>query len=116
MLSLVCACPQAYKYLREEVQMFKGKPIMVRIKAETMPVPSYAPKNAYGPVQLDSCSNPYSPYFAPAPYQQPYPAHLPGQHLYEYTDEVQAASGYSECAEVSLHVEIVFLDLWILSV
>ncbi|XP_042255238.1 uncharacterized protein LOC121888045 isoform X1 [Thunnus maccoyii] len=86
---------QAYKYLREEVRVFQGKPIMARIKAKTMAVASYAPKNGYRPAQLDNCSNPYGSYFPPTSF------HMPTQQLYDFTNEVwpSAASQYSECAE-----------------
>ncbi|XP_068437518.1 uncharacterized protein [Clinocottus analis] len=86
---------QAYKYLREEVREFQGKPIMVRIKAKTMAVSSFAPKNGYRPpqLQLDPCSS----YFPPDPYQQPGPP----QQLYDLSNEVwaSAATGYQGCAE-----------------
>uniref|UniRef100_A0A8C9WXK0 Uncharacterized LOC116040011 n=1 Tax=Sander lucioperca TaxID=283035 RepID=A0A8C9WXK0_SANLU len=87
---------QAYKYLREEVREFKGKPIMVRIKAKTMAVTSFAPKNGYRPTQLDQCGNPYS-YFPPSSYQQP----CPTQQLYDFTNDMwaSAAAGYQECAD-----------------
>lgn len=49
--------------------MFKGKPIMVRIKAKTMAAISYAPKNGY---TLDQCSLHYGYYH-----------HMPGQQLYD---------------------------------
>lgn len=76
---------------------------MVRIKAKTMTVTSYVPKNGYTPAQLDQCSNHYS-YFPPPTYQQPCPNHLATQQLYDFSSEMwaSAASGYSECAEVSL--------------
>ncbi|XP_029385165.1 uncharacterized protein LOC115061080 [Echeneis naucrates] len=92
---------QAYKYLREEVRVFQGKPLMVRIKAKTMAVTSYAPKNGYRPTQLDQCSNHYSSYFPPTSYQQPCPPHIPAQQLYELTNEMwlSAAPGYQECGE-----------------
>ncbi|XP_034718230.1 uncharacterized protein LOC117938020 isoform X1 [Etheostoma cragini] len=86
---------QAYKYLREEVREFKGKPIMVRIKAKTMAVTSFAPKNGYRPPQLDQCGNPYGSYFPPGNYQQP----CPTQQLYDFTNDVWAAGGYQECAD-----------------
>ncbi|KAM7390104.1 hypothetical protein PAMA_008324 [Pampus argenteus] len=93
---------QAYKYLREEVRVFKGKPIMARIKAKTMAVASYAPKNGYRPAQLDNCGSHYGSYFPPASFQQPCPTHMPhATQLYDFTSEVwaSAASGYSGCAE-----------------
>ncbi|XP_044032930.1 uncharacterized protein LOC122866833 isoform X2 [Siniperca chuatsi] len=95
---------QAYKYLREEVRVFKGKPIMVRIKAKTMAVTSYAPKNGYRPAQLDQCGNHYGSYFPPSTFQQqPCPTHIPAQQLYDFTNEMwgSAATGYQECAEPS---------------
>ncbi|XP_055363941.1 la-related protein 4B-like isoform X3 [Betta splendens] len=73
---------QAYKYLREEVQMFKGKPIKVRIKAKTMAVASYAPKNGYT-AELDPQ---YGSYLQPCP-----------THGYEMWPS--AGSGYAVCAE-----------------
>ncbi|KAM8732131.1 uncharacterized protein AB9X84_026293 isoform 1-T2 [Acanthopagrus schlegelii] len=84
---------QAYRYLREEVRVFKGKPIMVRIKAKTMAVTSYAPKNGYRPAQLDQ----YGSYYPPTTYP-PCPTHVPAQQLYDFTNEVWA-TGYQECAE-----------------
>ncbi|KAI3355483.1 hypothetical protein L3Q82_018319 [Scortum barcoo] len=92
---------QAYKYLREEVRVFKDKPIMVRIKAKTMAVTSYAPKNGYRPTQLDQSGNPYGSYFPPSTYQQPCPTHLPAQQLYDFTNEMwtSAAVGYHDCTE-----------------
>ncbi|RVE59108.1 hypothetical protein OJAV_G00201280 [Oryzias javanicus] len=41
---------QAYNYLRQEVQVFKGKPILARIKTSVVPVDSYKP------VQLEQWS------------------------------------------------------------
>lgn len=105
--TLVCKCdavslPQAYKYLREEVRVFKGKPIMVRIKARTMAVNSYAPKNGFRPIQLDQGSDSYSPYLPGSTYQQPCTPNIPSQQLYDFTNEVwaSAATGYPECSEV----------------
>ncbi|XP_070784633.1 uncharacterized protein [Enoplosus armatus] len=94
---------QAYKYLREEVRVFKEKPIMVRIKAKTMAVTSYAPKNGYRPAQLDQCSNHYSSYFPSSTFQPPCPTHMPAQQLYDFTSEMwtSAAPGYQESAEPS---------------
>ncbi|GAA6232836.1 uncharacterized protein LOC120789627 [Lates japonicus] len=92
---------QAYKYLREEVRVFQGKPLMVRIKAKTMAGTTYAPKNGYRPAQLDQCGNHYGSYFPPTTYQQPCPTHMPTQPLYDFTNEMwaSAASGYQKCAE-----------------
>lgn len=69
---------------------------MVRIKAKTMAVTSYAPKNGYRPAQLDQ----YASYYPTTTYQPPCPAHVPAQQLYDFTNEVWA-TGYQECAEVS---------------
>lgn len=93
---------QAYKYLREEVRVFKGKPIMVRIKAKTMAVNSYAPKNGYRPAQPDRCGTHYGAYVPAGAYQQPCPAHMPTQQMFDFTSEVwaSAVTGYAECAEV----------------
>ncbi|KAM4533949.1 uncharacterized protein PAE49_022276 isoform 2-T3 [Odontesthes bonariensis] len=94
---------QAYNYLREEVRVFKGKPIMARIKAKTMAFNSYAPKNGYRPIQLDQCSSPYGSYFPPSTFQQSCPTHVPTQQLYDFNNEVwAAATGYQECAEPHL--------------
>ncbi|XP_034562685.1 uncharacterized protein LOC117829202 isoform X2 [Notolabrus celidotus] len=85
---------QVYKFLREEVRHFKGKPIMARIKAKAMAA-TFAPKNGFRPPQLE---NQYASYYPPTSYQQPCPAHIPAQQLYDFTNEVWA-SGYQECAE-----------------
>lgn len=74
---------------------------MVRIKAKTMAVDSYAPKNGYRPPQVDQSGNRYRSYFPPNAYQQPCPAHMPSQQLYDFTNEVWA-TGYQECGGVSL--------------
>lgn len=92
---------QAYKYLREDIRVFKGKPLMVRIKAKTMAVTSYAPKNGYRPPQRDQCGGHYSPYFHPNTYQQPCSTHMPAQQLYDFSSEAwaSAVAGYPECDE-----------------
>ncbi|XP_029935622.1 uncharacterized protein LOC115379081 isoform X2 [Myripristis murdjan] len=89
---------QAYEYLRETVRVFKGKPIMARIKAKTMAVTSYAPKNGYKPHQLDPCGNQFSQYYAPPTYQQHGPAQMPAPQLYDVTNQAWATAmtGYSE--------------------
>lgn len=81
---------------------------MVRIKAKTMAAASYAPKNGYTPAQLDQCGNHYNSYFPPNTYQQPCPAHMPAQQLYDFTNEAwaSAVTGYQECADVSLSIVI----------
>lgn len=86
--------------------MFKGKPIMVRIKAKTMAVNSYTPKNGYRPAQLDRCGGHYGAYMPASTYQQPCPAHMPAQQMFDFASEVwaSAATGYPECAEVRLNM------------
>ncbi|KAF3836464.1 hypothetical protein F7725_029022 [Dissostichus mawsoni] len=64
---------QAYSYLREEVREFKGKPIMARIKAKTMAVTSFAPKNGFTPNQLEQSASPYNSYYPPAASSRPAP-------------------------------------------
>lgn len=92
---------QAYRYLREEVRLFQGKPIMVRIKAKTMAYTSYTPKNGYAPLQLDQHDEHYSPYLRPNTYQLPYSTHIPPQTLYSITNDVWASgTAYQGCAEV----------------
>lgn len=89
---------QAYRYLREEVRLFQGKPIMVRIKAKTM---SYAPKNGYAPLQLDQHGEHCSSYLPPNTYQLPYSTHIPPQTLYSISNDVWASGpAYQGCAEV----------------
>ncbi|XP_065805095.1 uncharacterized protein [Labrus bergylta] len=91
---------QAYKYLREEVRVFQGKPIMVRIKAKAMAVTSFAPKNGFRPPQLDQCGTQYSSFFPQSTFQQPCHTHMPAQQLYDFTNEVWP-TGYQEGAESS---------------
>lgn len=89
---------QAYRYLREEVRVFKGKPIMARIKAKTMAIASFAPKNGYRPVQLDQCSSRYSSYFPPTTFN---PSCLP-QQMFDQNNEAWPATSaqYQENVEV----------------
>lgn len=95
-------CVQAYEYLREKVRVFKGKPIMARIKAKMMAVTSYTPKNGYRPIQLDQCSS-YSSFYPPATFQQSCSAHMPDQQVYTFNTDTwtSPASGYQECLQVS---------------
>ncbi|XP_058037067.1 la-related protein 4B isoform X3 [Ahaetulla prasina] len=44
---------QAYKYLREDVKTFQGKPIKARIKAKAIAINSFLPKNGYRPVDMN---------------------------------------------------------------
>ncbi|XP_008394665.1 uncharacterized protein LOC103456732 isoform X2 [Poecilia reticulata] len=91
---------QAYRYLREEVRVFKGKPIMARIKAKTMAIASFAPKNGYRPVQLDQCSSRYSSYFPPTTFN---PSCLP-QQMFDQNNEAWPATAaqYQENVEPEL--------------
>ncbi|XP_023181660.1 uncharacterized protein LOC111606154 isoform X1 [Xiphophorus maculatus] len=91
---------QAYRYLREEVRVFKGKPIMARIKAKTMAIASFAPKNGYRPVQLDQCSSRYSSYFPPTTFN---PSCLP-QQMFDQNNEAWPATSaqYQENVEPEL--------------
>ncbi|RXN03840.1 la-related 4-like isoform X2 [Labeo rohita] len=58
---------QAYRYLREEVKTFQGKPIMARIKA----INTFFAKNGYGAVDSGVYSTP-SQYSSPVYLQQVY--------------------------------------------
>uniref|UniRef100_A0A8C5QW36 La ribonucleoprotein 4B n=1 Tax=Leptobrachium leishanense TaxID=445787 RepID=A0A8C5QW36_9ANUR len=44
---------QAYKYLREEVKTFQGKPIKARIKAKAIAINTFLPKNGYRPIDMN---------------------------------------------------------------
>ncbi|XP_006887754.1 PREDICTED: la-related protein 4B-like, partial [Elephantulus edwardii] len=44
---------QAYKYLREEVKMFQGKPIKARIKAKAIAINTFLPKNGFRPLDMN---------------------------------------------------------------
>uniref|UniRef100_A0A8C5RSV3 La ribonucleoprotein 4B n=1 Tax=Laticauda laticaudata TaxID=8630 RepID=A0A8C5RSV3_LATLA len=44
---------QAYRYLREDVKTFQGKPIKARIKAKAIAINSFLPKNGYRPVDMN---------------------------------------------------------------
>ncbi|XP_030611920.1 la-related protein 4B-like isoform X3 [Archocentrus centrarchus] len=89
---------KAYRSLREQVQVFKGMPIMVRIKSEIMP--PYAPENGFLLAQLGQCIKNYSSYFPQITYQHFCPAHMSTQQLYDIPSEVwtSAASGYQDYA------------------
>ncbi|XP_047206371.1 uncharacterized protein LOC124858392 isoform X3 [Girardinichthys multiradiatus] len=95
---------QAYRYLREEVRVFKGKPIMARIKAKTMAIASYAPKNGYRPVQLEQCSRRYSSYFPPTTFNPSCLPHAATQEILELSNEAwtTTAAGYQESSESQL--------------
>ncbi|XP_063132556.1 la-related protein 4B isoform X6 [Rattus norvegicus] len=44
---------QAYKYLREEVRTFQGKPIKARIKAKAIAINTFLPKNGFRPLDMN---------------------------------------------------------------
>ncbi|XP_003786893.1 la-related protein 4B [Otolemur garnettii] len=44
---------QAYKYLREEVKTFQGKPIKARIKAKAIAINTFLPKNGFRPLDAN---------------------------------------------------------------
>ncbi|XP_026578730.1 la-related protein 4B-like [Pseudonaja textilis] len=44
---------QAYRYLREEVKIFQGKPIKARIKAKAIAINTFLPKNGYRPLDMN---------------------------------------------------------------
>ncbi|XP_052662359.1 la-related protein 4B isoform X2 [Harpia harpyja] len=44
---------QAYRYLREEVKTFQGKPIKARIKAKAIAINTFLPKNGYRPLDMN---------------------------------------------------------------
>ncbi|XP_051910867.1 uncharacterized protein LOC127593450 [Hippocampus zosterae] len=73
---------QAYVYLREEVRLFQGKPIKVRMKAKSTTPTSHIPGNGF-------CPNVEPSYLPPDAYQQ----------LYDFTYPVWSDSGYSDGAE-----------------
>ena len=72
---------------------------MARIKAKTMTVTSFAPKNGFTPNQLEQSASPYNSYYPPSSFQQT----CPTQQLFDFTNEVwnPDAPGYQEFAEVS---------------
>ncbi|XP_021546568.1 la-related protein 4B isoform X2 [Neomonachus schauinslandi] len=43
---------EAYKYLREEVKTFQGKPIKARIKAKAIAINTFLPKNGFRPLDM----------------------------------------------------------------
>ncbi|XP_068160370.1 uncharacterized protein [Antennarius striatus] len=83
---------QAYRYLREEVRQFKGKPIMARIKTRTMAVTSYRPKNGYRLNELDQSSSHYSSYAPPCSYQQACMYRVPDEWAYGFTNHMWTSS------------------------
>ncbi|XP_064410714.1 la-related protein 4B isoform X2 [Latimeria chalumnae] len=67
---------QAYKYLREEVKTFQGKPIKARIKAKAIAINTFLPKNGYRPLDVNLYAQQrYTPFYLPPVYnpQQQFP-------------------------------------------
>ncbi|XP_034427929.1 uncharacterized protein LOC117753745 isoform X1 [Hippoglossus hippoglossus] len=98
---------QVYKYLREEVRVFQGKPLMVRIKAKTTTVPSYASKNGYRNTQPEQCGNPYGSYFPATTYEHP-GGPVTAPQLYDFPSEMWASalSGYHKHDELPSMSEV----------
>ncbi|KAJ8336633.1 hypothetical protein SKAU_G00378530 [Synaphobranchus kaupii] len=67
---------QAYRYLREEVKIFQGKPIKARIKAKAIAINTFLPKNGYRPVDVNPYAQQrYTSFYIPPVYspQQQFP-------------------------------------------
>ncbi|KAK9746482.1 La domain [Popillia japonica] len=81
---------RAYKYLREEVCEFQGKPIMARIKAKPMnrlPIPAVAPiKNGFRLTPPPAVYDPAA--YPPGQQRFIYPNNTPGQSV-TYANQVQ---------------------------
>ncbi|KAI4471722.1 lupus la protein-related [Holotrichia oblita] len=81
---------RAYKYLREEVCEFQGKPIMARIKAKPMnrlPIPAVAPiKNGFRLTPPPAVYDPAT--YPPGQQRFIYPNNTPGQSV-TYANQVQ---------------------------
>lgn len=80
------------------MQEFQGKPIMVRIKAQTMAVGSFAPQNGPRAVQLGGDA--YGSFLPGASYQQPLLPHVNPQQLCDFPPSEVWPSVYPECSEV----------------
>uniref|UniRef100_A0A8C9VUS0 La ribonucleoprotein 4B n=1 Tax=Scleropages formosus TaxID=113540 RepID=A0A8C9VUS0_SCLFO len=67
---------QAYRYLREEVKTFQGKPIKARIKAKAIAINTFLPKNGYRPTDTNPFAQQrYTSFYVPPVYspQQQFP-------------------------------------------
>ncbi|XP_061111635.1 la-related protein 4B-like [Conger conger] len=67
---------QAYRYLREEVKVFQGKPIKARIKAKAIAINTFLPKNGYRPADVNPYAQQrYTSFYIPPVYspQQQFP-------------------------------------------
>ncbi|XP_014112890.1 PREDICTED: la-related protein 4B isoform X2 [Pseudopodoces humilis] len=71
---------QAYRYLREEVKTFQGKPIKARIKAKAIAINTFLPKNGYRPLDM----NLYTQQRYTASFYIP-PVYSPQQHFPLYS-------------------------------
>uniref|UniRef100_S4RCV5 La ribonucleoprotein 4 n=1 Tax=Petromyzon marinus TaxID=7757 RepID=S4RCV5_PETMA len=97
---------QAYKYLREEAKTFLGKPIMARIKAKSMGITAFIPKNGQQPLEVGGFHQQFQPaavymqpvHYSPAQQQQPpYPFYSmlsqPWSSSLGYYDGTQLVTG-----------------------
>nr|KAF6431477.1 La ribonucleoprotein 4B [Rousettus aegyptiacus] len=84
---------QAYKYLREEVKTFQGKPIKARIKAKAIAINTFLPKNGFRPLDTSV----YTQHRYTASFYLP-PVYSPQQHFPLYSlvapQTWSAAHGY----------------------
>lgn len=94
---------KAYRYLREEVKEFQGKPIMARIKAKPMnrlPIPPVAAaaavKNGF------RATPPPTAVFDPA-------AFPPGQQRFIYANGTPGAASVTYANQVHVFVSIIFI-------
>ncbi|XP_039726898.1 la-related protein 4B isoform X2 [Pteropus medius] len=71
---------QAYKYLREEVKTFQGKPIKARIKAKAIAINTFLPKNGFRPLDMSV----YTQHRYTASFYLP-PVYSPQQHFPLYS-------------------------------
>ncbi|XP_019484203.1 PREDICTED: la-related protein 4B isoform X6 [Hipposideros armiger] len=71
---------QAYKYLREEVKTFQGKPIKARIKAKAIAINTFLPKNGFRPLDMSL----YTQHRYTASFYLP-PVYSPQQHFPLYS-------------------------------
>uniref|UniRef100_A0A8C3WZQ6 La ribonucleoprotein 4B n=1 Tax=Catagonus wagneri TaxID=51154 RepID=A0A8C3WZQ6_9CETA len=71
---------QAYKYLREEVKTFQGKPIKARIKAKAIAINTFLPKNGFRPLDAGLYAQPRyaASFYLP-------PVYSPQQHFPLYS-------------------------------
>ncbi|EPY86853.1 hypothetical protein CB1_000294001 [Camelus ferus] len=75
---------EAYKYLREEVKTFQGKPIKVRIKAKAIAINTFLPKNGFPPPNLSLYTPQYTASFYLPSFYLP-PVYSAQQHFPLYS-------------------------------